>query len=123
MARRKVTRDKDEIEYRLLELVRHARAWGPEEIKARLFAILMLAKMWGVDLSNALIDSALENLKVPRVTLRGSYSTKEKKSEEAIKLLPTVFSKLDKAAKKGIIHKNLAGRKKSRLSLKVLPKA
>lgn len=84
MARRKVTRDKDEIEYRLLELVRHARAWGPEEIKARLFAILMLAKMWGVDLSNALIDSALENLKVPRVTLRGSYSTKEKKSEEAV---------------------------------------
>jgi small subunit ribosomal protein S20 len=47
----------------------------------------------------------------------------EKKSEEAVKLLPTVFSKLDKAAKKGIIHKNLAGRKKSRLSLKVLPKA
>jgi len=82
MARRKVTRDKGEIEYRLLELVRHARAWGPEEIKARLFAILMLAKMWEVDLSNSLIDSALENLKVPRVTLRGSYSTKEKKPEE-----------------------------------------
>ena len=47
----------------------------------------------------------------------------EKKTEEATKLLPTVFSKLDKAAKKGIIHKNLACRKKSRLSLKVLPKA
>jgi hypothetical protein len=84
VARRRVTRDKDEIEYRLLELVRHARAWGPEEIKARLFAILMLAKMWGVDLSNALIDSALENLKVPRVTLRGSYPTKEKTPEEVV---------------------------------------
>ncbi|MDD5655385.1 MAG: 30S ribosomal protein S20 [Candidatus Omnitrophica bacterium] len=46
----------------------------------------------------------------------------EKKSEEAKQLLPKVFSKLDKAAKKGIIHKNLACRKKSRLSLKVLPK-
>jgi hypothetical protein len=84
MARRRVTRDKKEIEYRLMELVRRARAWGQEEIKTRFFAILMLAKMWDVDLSNDLIDSAFENLKVPRVTLRGSYPTKEKTPEEVV---------------------------------------
>ena len=42
-----------------------------------------------------------------------------KKAAEAKSLLSQVFSKLDKAAKKGIIHKNEACRKKSRLSLKV----
>jgi small subunit ribosomal protein S20 len=35
---------------------------------------------------------------------------------EAKAFLPSVFSKLDKAAKKGIIKKNNAARKKSRLS-------
>jgi len=41
------------------------------------------------------------------------------KKEEAKSVLKDVFSKLDKAAKKGIIHKNTARRKKSRLSLKL----
>lgn len=41
----------------------------------------------------------------------------EKKLEEAKQLLKVAFSKLDKAAKKGIIPKNRADRKKSRLSL------
>lgn len=41
------------------------------------------------------------------------------KTEEARASLKTVFSKLDKAAKKKIIHKNTAGRKKSRLSSKI----
>ncbi|MDD4909158.1 MAG: 30S ribosomal protein S20 [Candidatus Omnitrophica bacterium] len=41
------------------------------------------------------------------------------KMEEARASLKTVFSKLDKAAKKKIIHKNTAGRKKSRLSSKI----
>ena len=39
-----------------------------------------------------------------------------KNFEEAKSCLYKVFSKLDKAAKKGIIHKNLARRKKSRLT-------
>lgn len=39
---------------------------------------------------------------------------------EAKKLLAEVFSKLDKAAKKGIIKKNSAARKKSRLSRALL---
>ncbi|MBI2053936.1 MAG: 30S ribosomal protein S20 [Candidatus Staskawiczbacteria bacterium] len=40
----------------------------------------------------------------------------EKKIEEAKKLLPQVFKILDKSAKVGIIKKNTASRKKSRLS-------
>lgn len=35
---------------------------------------------------------------------------------EAEKMLPTVYASIDKAAKKGVIKKNNASRKKSRLS-------
>ncbi|MDE2030711.1 MAG: 30S ribosomal protein S20 [Patescibacteria group bacterium] len=41
---------------------------------------------------------------------------KEKKTSEAKKLLPTAYSTIDKAAKKGVFKKNTASRKKSRLS-------
>jgi small subunit ribosomal protein S20 len=41
---------------------------------------------------------------------------KEKKTEEASKLLPKVYQAIDKAAKKGLIKKNTASRKKSRLT-------
>lgn len=41
---------------------------------------------------------------------------KEKKQAEAKKLLPEAYSVIDKAAKRGIIKKNTASRKKSRLS-------
>lgn len=40
----------------------------------------------------------------------------EKKIEEAKKLLPSVYKILDKTAKVGIIKKNTASRKKSRLT-------
>ena len=40
----------------------------------------------------------------------------EGKSEEARALLPTVFSVIDKTARKGKIHANTAARYKSRLS-------
>lgn len=43
----------------------------------------------------------------------------EKKKKEAMALLPTVQKALDKAAKRGIIKKNTAARKKSRLSTAV----
>jgi len=42
-----------------------------------------------------------------------------KSFDEAKSLLVKVFSKLDKAAKKGIIHKNASCRKKSRLTKKM----
>jgi small subunit ribosomal protein S20 len=40
----------------------------------------------------------------------------EKKIEEAKKLLPQVYKLLDKAAKTGLIKKNTASRKKSRIT-------
>lgn len=40
----------------------------------------------------------------------------EKKTEEAKKLLPQVYKILDKTAKVGVIKKNNAGRKKSRIT-------
>lgn len=40
----------------------------------------------------------------------------EKKTEEAKKLLPQVYKILDKTAKVGIIKKNTASRKKSRIT-------
>jgi small subunit ribosomal protein S20 len=39
-----------------------------------------------------------------------------KKKEEALKLLPQVYKAIDKAAKRGVIKKNTAARKKSRLT-------
>ena len=41
---------------------------------------------------------------------------KEKKQAEAKKLLPKAYSVIDKAAKRGVIKKNNASRKKARLS-------
>lgn len=38
-----------------------------------------------------------------------------KKKEEALKLLPQAYQAIDKAAKRGVIKKNTAARKKSRL--------
>jgi small subunit ribosomal protein S20 len=40
----------------------------------------------------------------------------EGKKEEAVKLLPSVFKAIDTAAKKHIIHRNTAARKKSGFS-------
>lgn len=39
-----------------------------------------------------------------------------KKTEEAKKMIPLVYKRIDKAVKKGIIKKNTASRKKSRLT-------
>ncbi|MDA1337427.1 MAG: 30S ribosomal protein S20 [bacterium] len=38
------------------------------------------------------------------------------KKEEALRLLPQLYKAIDKAAKRGIIKKNAAARKKSRLT-------
>ncbi len=40
----------------------------------------------------------------------------EKKLDEAAKLLPVAFAAIDKAGKRGVIKKNNASRKKSRLA-------
>jgi small subunit ribosomal protein S20 len=41
---------------------------------------------------------------------------KEKKKDEAKKLLPKAYSVIDKACKRGVLKKNTASRKKSQLS-------
>ena len=46
----------------------------------------------------------------------------ENKREEANKIMPMVQKAIDKASKRGIIKKNNANRKKSRLAKKVAPK-
>jgi small subunit ribosomal protein S20 len=45
----------------------------------------------------------------------------EKKKTEAQKLVPEIYKAIDKAAKRGVIKKNTASRKKSRL-IKLLTK-
>ena len=45
----------------------------------------------------------------------------EGKVAEATQLLPTIYKTLDKAAKKGVIKKNTAARKKSRLTKLLKP--
>lgn len=47
---------------------------------------------------------------------------KEGKKDEALKMLPAVMKVIDTAAKKHLIHRNTADRKKSRLSLMVSAK-
>ena len=43
-------------------------------------------------------------------------AVKAGKKDEAVKMLPSAFAAVDKAAKRGVIKKNTAGHKKSRLS-------
>lgn len=43
----------------------------------------------------------------------------QKKHHDAEKLLPTAYKAIDKAAKRGVIKKNTAARKKSRLTMLV----
>ena len=45
---------------------------------------------------------------------------KEKRVEDAEKKLPELYKAIDKAAKRGVIKKNNAARKKSRLTKKVV---
>ena len=45
---------------------------------------------------------------------------KEKRVEDAEKKLPELYKAIDKAAKRGVIKKNNASRKKSRLTKKVV---
>ncbi len=54
-----------------------------------------------------------------RVALKLRKAVSSKNQEEAKEALREAVSRLDKAAAKGIIHKNTAARKKSRLSRKL----
>ena len=59
----------------------------------------------------------LRRLDVLRDTLKKIKKlVAENKKEEAIKLLPTAYQAIDKACKTGVIKKNNAARKKSRIT-------
>jgi len=54
--------------------------------------------------------------KIKRLIKKARVLVSEKKSDEAKKILPEIYSILDKAAKMGVIKKNNASRRKSRLT-------
>jgi small subunit ribosomal protein S20 len=59
----------------------------------------------------------LRRLDVLRDTLKKIKKlVAENKKEEAIKLLPAAYQAIDKACKTGVIKKNTAARKKSRIT-------
>ncbi len=63
----------------------------------------------------------LRRLRTMRENIRDFLKDiKEKKVEEAEKKLPELYKAIDKAAKRGVIKKNTAARKKSRLTKKVV---
>ena len=53
------------------------------------------------------------------VTRKVTNLIAQKNADEAAKQSRELFSKLDKAVKKGVLHRNLASRRKSRISLKI----
>lgn len=57
--------------------------------------------------------------KVRRQIKRLRKAIQEKDKKQALKLLPETFSVIDKAAKKGAIHKRTASRYKARLNKQV----
>lgn len=59
----------------------------------------------------------LRRLKKMKESIKGiDKLVKEDKKEEAAKLLSSAYKAIDKATKRGIIKKNTAARKKSRLA-------
>lgn len=59
----------------------------------------------------------ISELKTVARKLQGFLTAKN--HDEAVKQSRVFFSKLDKAVKKGILHKNRASRRKSRITLRV----
>lgn len=78
------------------------------------------AKRLRVDKTKALANKkAKSNLKKE---LKNFHSLiQQGKMDEAKEKIKVVFSKLDRAATKGLLHKNTVARQKSSLSLKINP--
>ncbi|MGB2762363.1 MAG: 30S ribosomal protein S20 [Minisyncoccales bacterium] len=54
--------------------------------------------------------------KIKDLIKKAKALVKEKKTKEAKELLPQIYKILDKAAKKGVVKKNTASRRKSRIT-------
>ena len=61
--------------------------------------------------------NAVYRLKMKTLIKEAKTLVGQQKNEEAKKMLAAIYKILDKSAKKGIIKKNTASRKKSRLAL------
>ena len=61
-------------------------------------------------------QNAVYKNKIKALVKKAHVLVSEKKSAEAKKLLPEIYAALDKAAKVGVIKKNNASRRKSRLT-------
>jgi small subunit ribosomal protein S20 len=57
----------------------------------------------------------LFNLKIKNIDSEGDLSNKEKLKTEIFLILKNLYSIIDKAVKKNVIHKNKANRKKSKI--------
>jgi small subunit ribosomal protein S20 len=57
----------------------------------------------------------LFNLKIKNIDNEGDLSNKEKLKTEIFLILKNLYSIIDKAVKKNVIHKNKANRKKSKI--------
>ena len=55
-------------------------------------------------------------IKMKRLIKEARSLIKEGKASKALEMLPQVYKAIDKAAKRGVIKKNTAARKKSRLA-------
>ena len=55
--------------------------------------------------------------KIKKLLKEAKSLASRQKTEDAMKMLPAIYKALDKAAKTGVIKKNTASRKKSRLAL------
>ena len=73
-------------------------------------ALKQLRKDKKREIRNQSVLSELKTLKKRVVSLLN-----EKKTDEAIKVIPLLMKSFDQAAAKGMIHKNIASRTKSRL--------
>lgn len=65
-------------------------------------------------LNNRMVKSALKT-----TIKKFEVAVEAKNSEEATTLYTSVVKSLDMAASKGVVHKNMAARKKSRLATKL----
>ena len=59
--------------------------------------------------------------KIKKLLKEAKNLVEQKKNEDAKKLLPQIYKALDKAAKVGVLKKNTAARKKSRLTKLIKP--
>ena len=84
MGRRKISENrKEEITYRLLQLIRNAKAYGTQEIRTRYLAIRDLATLWEVPLAVVIDPKDPERFFVSQPGARSVQNAEESKTPVA----------------------------------------